>query len=236
MWHCREGKPSRQKIRDLLPGEGRDPAAPPAWLDPGLAGNSGQKKGRRLGPPALSPSRAFPSAGAAGPVDRRAQGGIDPRLLLVAEMAIGADPGERVFEMLRRRGGRSALPADDDPGLLVAFARALLDLLPAVAVDQPAGAVHFEPADPGAAGMMLALAVADDLEPADPLAFALVPAALAVVDNDEPLHLLAVAFAVRMRMGQGGAAGSGEEQGRGGEAEFASLLHRFILPLRASGC
>ena len=130
-------------------------------------------------------------------------------------MVGGTDSGERVFEMLRRGGGRSALAADDDLGLLAAAIRVLVDdLLAAVAVDEATRAVHLEAADPGAVGAMLAFAVADDLEPADPvaLAFRAVLSALAVVDDDDPLDLLALA--VRMGMGEGGAAGSGERSRR----------------------
>jgi hypothetical protein len=54
--------------------------------------------------------------------------------------------------------------------------------------------------------------------------------AFAVVDNDELLHLLAVAFAVGMGVGERGSACSGEEKGGGGEAECGVELHRIILP------
>jgi hypothetical protein len=61
-------------------------------------------------------------------------------------------------------------------------------------------------------------------------------AAFAVVDDHDAADLLPVAVAVRMGMGEGGAACSGEQQGGGGKAEPGVEDHRVILPFRASGC
>src|SRR4051794_29236995 len=73
------------------------------------------------------PRVASPSADAAGPFDRRAKRGFDPRFLLGAEIVIGVDSGQRLFEAVggARRG--RAPRADHHLGLLLVVAGAFVD-------------------------------------------------------------------------------------------------------------